>query len=295
MWNKIKNPKTGRFVNVHGLVGKSIIKKYIMALKGGSFRNDTSWMTKKPQKENDNPQKVPGKIKHAFDNHDSNVDEQYYHRPGKLSSNLLGKFNSVPSKNIKTTIQKKLDKPPLELEYGANENILFDKNDKIWWSPKVNTSGVNRAYFYPGNGLVQKDGRIKLTRRQVNKFRNALITEAIHYKSSDRVNPEDSFGWIFDGHDDDAQFFPSLLKEEDILKDNHGKWWSPKVDKYGIHKAYFRPGNDLTKRNGRIQLTQDQVNNFNKEKELFLSNYEKDDQYSYLVDDTFGWAVDEPE
>ena len=44
MWNKILNPKTGRFVKVNGAIGKKILKKYIMMLRGGTS-TDTNGLT----------------------------------------------------------------------------------------------------------------------------------------------------------------------------------------------------------------------------------------------------------
>jgi hypothetical protein len=41
-WDKIYNPKTGRFVNVNGRVGKKILRHYMMLLSGGSGTDDTT-------------------------------------------------------------------------------------------------------------------------------------------------------------------------------------------------------------------------------------------------------------
>lgn len=37
MWDKIMNPKTGRFVKVYGTVGKKILKQYLKVLSGGGI------------------------------------------------------------------------------------------------------------------------------------------------------------------------------------------------------------------------------------------------------------------
>ena len=48
MWNKIFNPKTKRFVNVNGKIGKDLLKKYLFVLnhknqKGGGIVEFVSW------------------------------------------------------------------------------------------------------------------------------------------------------------------------------------------------------------------------------------------------------------
>jgi len=45
MWNKILNPKTGRFVKVNGAIGRKILKKYLMMLRGGSGANNSAGTT----------------------------------------------------------------------------------------------------------------------------------------------------------------------------------------------------------------------------------------------------------
>ena len=42
MYQKIKNPISGRFVSIHGKIGRNIIKNYIINLSGGGWGSANS-------------------------------------------------------------------------------------------------------------------------------------------------------------------------------------------------------------------------------------------------------------
>ena len=43
MYNTIKNPVNGSYVNINSITGKQILKKFIIELKGGNYEEETEY------------------------------------------------------------------------------------------------------------------------------------------------------------------------------------------------------------------------------------------------------------
>jgi hypothetical protein len=174
MYNKIRNPLTGRKVNVTSTLGKQILKSYLAINNGGSsqFLPDIGW------------KEIPILVKEAMDFNTCSEEEakemiiidvienvSHFRFPKPPVANLLN-FNQTKEK-----IRKQLEKHDWKLHYVIQE---YEENP---WYPEENPWYPEKNPSYPDIGWKKIPILVKevmdLNRCSVEEAKEMMLRDVI--------------------------------------------------------------------------------------------------------------------